>query len=131
MILLLKGRKPSPEGSIKKYPSGLIYKKVGKKWAYLGKIGQGKVDKEVEEAKRLGIFLESKIESKEKSETVVEKKGGVERFGLSKKFERKVIIESNMRSLDYYIKRIRQSGEASDSPLYDYENKRNKETLEM
>jgi len=129
MILLLKGRKPSPEGSIKKYPSGLIYKKVGKKWAYLGKIGQGKVDKEVEEAKRLGIFLESKIESKEKSETVVEKKGDVERFGLAKKFERKVIIESNMRSLDYYIKRIRQSSEASDSPLHDYENKTNKETL--
>ena len=54
MALLIKAKK-SPEGTLKKYPSGLIYKKQGEKWVYVAKVGTKKADDLIEEAKKKGV----------------------------------------------------------------------------
>ena len=45
-MLLLKARKPVGEGTLKKYPSGLVYQKKGSKWVYYGKYDNPKIKKE-------------------------------------------------------------------------------------
>jgi len=72
--VLQKARKKSAEGTLKKYPSGLIYQKRGDKWVYFGKVGSKKTDAAIEDAKKNGMFIDStkpdaKVEGKKTDDT--------------------------------------------------------------